>query len=988
LRNALTEIITEIIKQVLTQREANDDDLDTQDAHKKAKIRLLDKLVRRVNDKHAYCRSHVLKAFVDLCNSNVVPKQYLRVMLLKGCERIKDISANVRKKALELVDKVIRMYYSIFVGNSDSGFITVPELQRQSKFNAEEEKDLEKQIRKLNDKLKEHDDDSEEYSEIQSEMRTFQQKLETVKAGQENITEYINMLNAIEKIVPNLLQLLGSKNSGDVTETIRLFVTLKLFKIKEADNGIKKMLVLIWSKEKLVLEELLKAYWKLYFDAKAFSSEQIAWNLINLYTAGNLTERTSFEEMLLTVLDTAGDEKEQKLRENFTFHAPVFKFLWNIFLDGFKSMEKDKMEDESENPSRKKESTRNALTLLRIANFRRKDILESRFDSFNVILHSFLKNNNPDWIFVKEISLMVEKSKESSPRVNQMIKSMLMLVLKWHGTVNSEWYCATEQIINMIFSLKQNPEALVQYLILQCSKFLVEPESNSKNASQNTSVLSPMPDSPVHGVTRSGAPVNTQMLGDELNKLQNLSNDQMAQNFEEKFSQLIFIVGHVSVKFLLHFDVIEQHFKKLKNEAETKMQADQKDDTTDKELEKISGGMEADFENKITTLQNISESCIVFKNLLSVYVPYIKQIVNEMVKKEASTRNPLVERVVVLTLCKYMCTSHDFCQDNLKSLFALLKAKIDPITKTNIIIALGDLIHRFPNMTEPHTHKLYENLQDDDVNVRKTTLLVITHLILNDMLKLKAEISDIALLFEDPDQKIQNLVKLFFHELHKKDSKIIYNLLPECIGRLSRMKDVDEGVFQNFAKNIMPYLEKEKYSESLVEKLCARFKNPEPKEWRNSAYCLHLLSYNEKGLRKLVDYFEYYREKLADEFINECFRSVLSKMKKFNKPEVKTLLEEWESKINNYTKEDGDVRKRKVPENKKKAAAAKKRGGRGTQDMDVEDEEINENSRGSKGQVTSTRQTRHAGTRNKQIVYDDASDDDKQGANDIEYEES
>ena len=107
--------------------------------------------------------------------------------------------------------------------------------------------------------------------------------------------------------------------------------------------------------------------------------------------------------------------------------------------------------------------------------------------------------------------------------------------------------------------------------------------------------------------------------------------------------------------------------------------------------------------------------------------------------------------------------------------------------------------------------------------------MVITHLILNDMLKLKSEVTDIALLFEDPDVKIQNLVKLFFHELHKKDQKTIYNLLPEAIGRLSRLNNVSEGMFQNFAKNVMQYMEKERFSESLVEKLCARFKNTDSK---------------------------------------------------------------------------------------------------------------------------------------------------------------
>ena len=94
------------------------------------------------------------------------------------------------------------------------------------------------------------------------------------------------------------------------------------------------------------------------------------------------------------------------------------------------------------------------------------------------------------------------------------------------------------------------------------------------------------------------------------------------------------------------------------------------------------------------------------------------------------------------------------------------------------------------------------------------------------------------MLLEDSDNKIVNLVKLFFHELHKKDPKIIYNLLPEAIGRMSKIYEInerdadamiDENSFQNFAKNIMPYLEKDKYSESLVEKLCARFKNTKSK---------------------------------------------------------------------------------------------------------------------------------------------------------------
>ena len=63
--------------------------------------------------------------------------------------------------------------------------------------------------------------------------------------------------------------------------------------------------------------------------------------------------------------------------------------------------------------------------------------------------------------------------------------------------------------------------------------------------------------------------------------------------------------------------------------------------------------------------------------------------------------------------------------------------------------------------------------------------MVITHLVLNDMLKLKGQIVDIVMLLHDPDEKIKDQVKLFLHELHSKGQHIIYNLFPNAISRLS-----------------------------------------------------------------------------------------------------------------------------------------------------------------------------------------------------------
>ena len=78
------------------------------------------------------------------------------------------------------------------------------------------------------------------------------------------------------------------------------------------------------------------------------------------------------------------------------------------------------------------------------------------------------------------------------------------------------------------------------------------------------------------------------------------------------------------------------------------------------------------------------------------------------------------------------------------------------------------------------------SLAHSDFAVKKTTLNVLTHLVLNDMVKIKTELSDIGVLLSDTDMRIQNLARLFFQELYKKDNKIIYNILPEIINKMSK----------------------------------------------------------------------------------------------------------------------------------------------------------------------------------------------------------
>ena len=56
--------------------------------------------------------------------------------------------------------------------------------------------------------------------------------------------------------------------------------------------------------------------------------------------------------------------------------------------------------------------------------------------------------------------------------------------------------------------------------------------------------------------------------------------------------------------------------------------------------------------------------------------------------------------------------------------------------------------------------------------VRKNAVLVLTHLVLNDMVKVKGQITALALRLRDPCPRIADLARLFFHELAGRAHKV------------------------------------------------------------------------------------------------------------------------------------------------------------------------------------------------------------------------
>ncbi|PSN48611.1 hypothetical protein C0J52_18669 [Blattella germanica] len=229
-----------------------------------------------------------------------------------------------------------------------------------------------------------------------------------------------------------------------------------------------------------------------------------------------------------------------------------------------------------------------------------------------------------------------------------------------------------------------------------------------------------------------------------------------------------------------------------------------------------------------------------------------------------------IQTAASLTLAKMMMVSSSFCEDHLQLLVTILEKSTDPVTRCNLIVALGDLSYRFPNITEPWTPHVYGRLRDTSCQVRKYTMMVLTHLIMNDMVKVK------------------DMARVFFTELASKGNAL-YNVMPDIISRLSTPDlQLEENKFRTIMKFIMGLIQKDKQMESLVEKLCLRFRiSQSERQWCDLAYCLSLVQYSERSFRRLHENLPCYADKLHSPEVFDIFCNIVASISKSSKPEMK-----------------------------------------------------------------------------------------------------
>ncbi|PVH65372.1 hypothetical protein PAHAL_2G476200 [Panicum hallii] len=418
-------------------------------------------------------------------------------------------------------------------------------------------------------------------------------------------------------------------------------------------------------------------------------------------------------------------------------------------------------------------------------------------------------------------------------------------------------------------------------------------------------------------------------------RTEDVSNEDETQNDAflsslppSKLGRFLFVISHIALNHLVYIETSVKKIQKQKRKNESSQhitEGPQSDASKSSEAQGINAelGLGATVDIAIESLAERAEKEIVCcsseKNLIGHCGPFLSKLCRNMTFLQ---KFPELQASAMLALCRLMIIDAEFCEANLQILFTVAESAPSEIVRSNCTIALGDLAVRLPNLLEPWTEYIYARLRDPSVSVRKNAVLVISHLILNDMMKVKGYINEMAVRIEDENERISSLAKLFFHELSKKGNNPIYNLLPDILGRLCTQNLKDE-TFCNIMQFLITSIKKDKQMEALVDKLCNRFAGVnDVRQWEYISYCLSQLTFTEKGLKKLIDNFKMFEHALSEDSVMNHFRSVISKCKKFAKPELKVCIEEFEEKLGKVHEE-----KKEQEETTKNAEAHKQRIG-------------------------------------------------------------
>ncbi|KAI8624151.1 armadillo-type protein [Xylariaceae sp. FL1651] len=884
LRSSLIEVCGNMIAHLSNQEERSDN-------HKSQLNAFFDVLEERFLDVNPYCRCRAIQVYTRLCDlEQKFPKRRQKAAEL-ACRSLEDRSSHVRRNAVKLLGTLIKTHpFTVLHGAQLS---RKDWQERLDKVDAELDA-LKPPVGepglgedKANSTALVDEPTQIESPQKPSEMSEAQkaaaiQKAQDDAATSEAIekltltkryyTDALKFIEVLHQATGTVVQLLGSKNKSEVIEAMDYLEIGNAYNIEDNMIGIRRMMRLIWTKGnsdegKGVQTHLIDCYKRLFFEAPDHFSPNdaaiyIARNMISLTSGTTPAELTSLEQLLATM--TKGGMISDR----------VITKLWDVY--GFQKREISRSQ------------RRGAIIVLGMLATASPEIVVGEMETmlrFGLGSHgrADLQLAKYTCIALRRLNPTGRQAKDSSVTFSRLPNEHAVLAklaaITEVPSESKEWFGVAEQAINAIYALAKHPDSLCTEIIRRRTKVVFAAQqkspSTSRPGSRDDATMTVMGG---NGMTQN---FHTMALDAPTQTINQPPPEPPAEPKEKAaiaLSQLLFVVGHVAIKQIVHLELCELDFKRRKQEKEKESsKADEPRASTGRkgknatpapeeagdELDLIGGTTEDDFTE---AMAHIRERELLFgpQSLLSNFGPMVAEICSRSdIYKDKS-----LQAAATLCLAKLMCVSSEYCEAHLPLLITIMERSPNPTVRSNVVIALGDMAVCFNHLIDENTDFLYRRLADNDLSVKRTCLMTLTFLILAGQVKVKGQLGEMAKCLEDDDKRIADLARMFFTELSTKDNAV-YNHFVDMFSLLSAGQ-MDEEPFKRIVKFLLGFVEKvknpsitlndsantkiqDKHARQLAEKLAARLPRCETeRQWNDVAFALGLLQHKNEDITKVV----------------------------------------------------------------------------------------------------------------------------------------
>jgi condensin complex subunit 1 len=781
---------------------AKDD--DEFDRHKNQISGLLDLLTQRFLDQNPYVRTKAIQSIFKLCDVEGKFTKSRQLFMDLVVRSLQDKSSLVRRNSVKLMSKLVlthpfgalhgtQLSLTVWKKRLAEAEVELEKLEPTDDTQAVVQRNLEQSdVNEADDNDNDDDDDDNDDDEQEELTSRIEKESDTnaifkIKLTIQYYHDAISFIKAVHKGVEIGSQLLYSKNKNEVIEAMDFFVLADAYSIENTETGIRRMLHLVWMKSNNDEGSNVATHLvECYKNLFLLAPDESSPLEASALIAKNLVSLT----YNASVPELASLEKLLGLMyESSLINDMTIKVLWQIY--------------SFQNQTFSRKQRRGSIIVLGMLALSDNEIAVKGVDALLSI--GLGPKGREDLVLAKYSCIALNRvvphdQKQSGfkiAREDDAIRYLVNILIEYSD--DNEYYSVAEQAINTIFNLAGNPEAIGTQIIKEKTKLT-------------------------------------------------FSQIQEGQSQVISLSQLLFIVGHIAIKIIVHLESLEALFKKKKIEAEMSKGKKDKNEEDANELEMIGGTSEDDFTDAVSFIKE-KELLYGEHSLLAKFGPLVRDICSNNIKYD----NKILQRSAVLCMEKLMCVSSKYCEDNLALLITIMEKSEDPVIRSNAVLGLGDMAVCFNSLVDENTDFLYGRLHDEDLMVKRTCLMTITFLILAGQVKVKGQLSQMAKCLEDPDQGISDMCKLFFTELSTKDNAI-YNGFIDIFSGLSNDDELSKDGMKRIIKFLLSFVEKERHQKQLSEKLVLRLSKVEnEQQWNDVAFVLNAIPIKNDTITQVLE---------------------------------------------------------------------------------------------------------------------------------------